>query len=162
VRHRLDARTGDAKLAQRLAAWALGKDPRVLLEAVITLGRLRWSGLAKWLPKALIKPDPALAHAAMQALRRSGNWLAILKLLDLPDSNPLRIIALRALADQYVAEAVDGLIDRLGSERDPTRRRQYADALTRVYKRPGVWVYWGYRPPPRPANTVAWERTEAI
>jgi putative membrane-bound dehydrogenase-like protein len=162
VWHRLDARTGDAKLAQRLAAWALGKDPRVLLEAVIALGRLRWSGLAGWLPKALTKPDAALAHAAMQALRRTGNWLAVLKLLDLPDSNPHRVIALRALADQYVAEAVDGLIDRLGSERDTTRRRQYADALTRVYKRPGKWAYWGYRPPPRPANTVAWERTEAI
>src|SRR5262249_5080441 len=42
------------------------------------------------------------------------------------------------------------------------RRRQYADALTRVCKRPGEWAYWGYRPPPRPANTVAWERTSAI
>src|SRR5262249_16217610 len=39
---------------------------------------------------------------------------------------------------------------------------EYADALTRVYKKPGPWIYWGYRPPPRPANTVAWERTEAI
>ena len=34
--------------------------------------------------------------------------------------------------------------------------------LARVYKTPGPWVYWGYRPAPRPANTVAWERTEAI
>src|SRR5262249_17506127 len=31
-----------------------------------------------------------------------------------------------------------------------------------VHKKPGPWVYWGYRPAPRPANTVAWERTEAI
>jgi putative membrane-bound dehydrogenase-like protein len=162
VRHRLDGGPGDAKLAERLAAWALGKDPRVLLEVVIALGRLRWSGVSEWLPKALTKPDTALTHAAMQALRRSGNWPAVLKLVDLPDANPLRGIALRALADQYVSEVVDGLIDRLGGERDPTRRCQYADTLTRVYKRPGAWVYWGYRPPPRPANTVAWERTEAI
>ena len=32
----------------------------------------------------------------------------------------------------------------------------------RVYRKPGPWVYWGYRPAPRPANPVAWERTEAI
>src|SRR5262249_30150446 len=30
------------------------------------------------------------------------------------------------------------------------------------HRKPGPWVYWGYRPPPRPANTVAWARTEAI
>src|SRR5207253_1489248 len=45
---------------------------------------------------------------------------------------------------------------------DASRRREYAEALTRVYRKPGPWVYWGYRPPPRPANTVPWERTEAI
>ena len=42
------------------------------------------------------------------------------------------------------------------------RLREYADCLARVYKKPGPWVYWGYRPKPRPANQVAWERTEAI
>ena len=48
-------------------------------------------------------------------------------------------------------------------EPDPSRRREYADALTRVCKKPAApWVYWGFRPPPRPAHNVAWERTEAI
>src|SRR5262249_28457277 len=42
IPHRLDAGPGDAKLAARLAAWAEGKDPRVLLEVVVALGRLRW------------------------------------------------------------------------------------------------------------------------
>ncbi|HKI37294.1 MAG TPA: PVC-type heme-binding CxxCH protein [Gemmataceae bacterium] len=162
TRHRLDAGPGDAKLAASLASWAEGKDPRVLLEAVIALGRLRWGGVPDWLAKVLTKPDPPLAHAAMQALRRSGNWPAVLKLADRPDADPLRAVALRALADRYVPEVVDGLIDRLGGERDPVRRRQYADFLTRVYKRPGPWVYWGYRPAPRPANTVTWDHTEAI
>ena len=55
---------------------------------------------------------------------------------------------------------VDGLIARLGTERDPDRLRQYADALTRVYEKPGPWVYWGYRPAPRPANTVDWYPSE--
>src|SRR5262249_20595169 len=48
-------------------------------------------------------------------------------------------------------------------ETDPGRRREYADALTRVYRKPSrPWVYWGFRPPPRPAHTVAWERTTEI
>ncbi|HEV3263069.1 MAG TPA: HEAT repeat domain-containing protein, partial [Gemmataceae bacterium] len=55
-----------------------------------------------------------------------------------------------------------GLIGRLGTEQDADRRREYAALLTRVYKKLGPTVYWGYRPPPRPPNTVAWERTEAI
>src|SRR5262249_33203120 len=75
---------------------------------------------------------------------------------------PLRATALRALAEQYVPEVVDGLIDRLHGEPDSGRRRPYADLLGRVCKRPGPWTYWGYRPPSHPANTVAWERTDAM
>ncbi len=162
VKHRLDAGAGDGGLAERLAKWGEGQDGPVLLEVVIALGRLRWAGAPDWLAKALHSPDPALAHAAMQAMWRSGNWPAILKLADRPDSDPCRAVALRALSGQYVPEVVDGLIQRLGRERDPARRRQYADALARVYKRSGPYVYWGYRPAPRPANTEPWERTEAI
>jgi putative heme-binding domain-containing protein len=162
IRHRLDAGRSDGELAQRLATWAADRDARVMLEAVIALGRLRWSRLPHWLAKVLVKPDAPLAHAAMQGLRRCGNWPGVLKLIDRSESDPVRAVALRAIADQYVPEVVDGVIERLRSERDPAWRRQYAEVLARVYKRPGPWVYWGYRPPPRPANTVAWVRTEAI
>ena len=34
--------------------------------------------------------------------------------------------------------------------------------LSRVYKKPGPGTYWGFRPAPRPANPVSWERTPAI
>ena len=99
----------------------------------------------------------------MQALRRSGNWPAVLKLLDGPDSGRLRALALRALADRAEPVVVDGLIARLGAETRPGPaspvRRPARPGSTRS---PGPWVYWGYRPAPRPANTVAWERTEAI
>src|SRR5262249_41149598 len=60
------------------------------------------------------------------------------------------------------ASVVDGLLDRLRDTKNSVRRREYADVLTRVYKKSGPWKYWGYRPAPRPANTVAWERTDAI
>jgi putative membrane-bound dehydrogenase-like protein len=162
TRHRLKAGPGDAALAARLAALGKGQDSRVLLEVIVALGRLRWAGVPDWLGRNLTKPDDTLAHAALQALRRSENWSAILQLLDEPDDAPMRTIARRAVAERFEPKVVDGLIERLRTEPAATRRREYADALTRVCKKPGPWVYWGYRPPPRPANTVEWERTEVI
>jgi putative membrane-bound dehydrogenase-like protein len=162
IKHRLDAGRGDGKLAERLAGLAKGQDPRVALEIVVALGRLRWADAPNWLRENLGKPDAALAHAAMQALRRSQNWPAILKLLDQPDNTPIRNVAMRAVADRYEIKVVDDLIERLKNEKDASGRREYADALARVYKKPGPWKYWGYRPAPRPANTQGWERTDAI
>jgi putative membrane-bound dehydrogenase-like protein len=162
TQHRLETGRGDAALGGRLAALAKGQDSQVVLEIVIALGRLRWEEAPSWLRSNLGKPDAALAHAAMQTLRRSENWPAVLKLLDEPDASPLRAIALRSVAERFQPQVVDGLIEGLRTEKAPARRREYADALTRVYRKPGPWVYWGYRPAPRPANTVAWERTEAI
>ena len=49
-------------------------------------------------------------------------------------------------AGRYVFELVDGLLDRLRRETDAARRRAYADALMRVYKKPAAWTYWGFRP----------------
>lgn len=151
-----------AALAPELAALAPGRDPRVVLEVVIALGRLGWAATPAWLRQHLVHPDAALAHAAMQTLRRAGNWSGVLELLNLPDTEPVRAIALRAVADRAEASLVDGLIARLRSEPQPSRRLAYADLLTRVARKPGPWTYWGYRPPPRPPHTVPWERTEAI
>jgi putative membrane-bound dehydrogenase-like protein len=163
VKHRLDAGAGDAALAERLAALAVKQGPRVQLEVVIALGRLRWADAPAWLLTNVTTSDPALAHAAQWALRRSGNWPAVLKFLDEPNGEPFRVIARRAVADQYDKGVVDGLIERLKKEPDAGRRREYADLLARVYKKPAApWTYWGFRPPPRPANSVAWERSEAI
>jgi putative heme-binding domain-containing protein len=162
VQHRLDAAAGDHADAARIASVAVGQDARVMLEAIIALGRLRWADAPNWLARNVKQLDPALAHAAQWTLRRSGNWPALLKLLDEPDAHPLRLVARRALAGQYEKDIVDGLMQRLEREPDSARRTEYADLLTRVYKKPGAWTYWGFRPAPRPANTVSWERTLAI
>jgi putative membrane-bound dehydrogenase-like protein len=162
TQHKLEAGRGDAELAARLATLAEGQDPRVQLEIVIALGRMRWVGAPDWLRQHMVKPDIALQHAAMQTLRRADNWSAVVKLLDRPTGEPMRSIALRAVAERYEPVVVDGLIVRIGSDTDATHRREYADALTRVYKKPGPWVYWGYRPGPKPVNPEGWERTEAI
>ena len=163
LKHRLDADRGDAKLAERLAALATGQAEPVKREIIIALGRLRWAGAPDWLRQHLAKPDAALAHAAMQTLRRAANWPAILRFLDAPGTVPTtRAIALRALTERYEPVVVDGLIARLDTEKDPARRMAYAKLLARVFKKPGPWVYWGYRPAPRPANTVAWDKSDAI
>lgn len=161
TQHKLDAGAGDTELAVRLTALAKGQDPRVVLEIVVALGRLRWPGAPDWLKQNLEKPDAVLAHAAMQTLRHSANWASVLKLLDEPTGTPIRNIAVRAIADRHEPLVIDGLIARL-ADKDMARRGEYADALTRAYKKPAPWTYWGYRPAPRPANAVAWDRSEAI
>jgi len=162
VTHRLAVDRGDPKIAERLAALASSHNPEVMLEVTVALGRLRWSRAPEWLKANPGTPNAALAHAMIQTLRRSQNWPAVLAWLDAPGNSPLRPIALSALADQAEAEAVDGLVRRLETSPEPKRRREYAELLARVHRKPGPWVYWGFRPGPRPPNTESWERTEAI
>src|SRR5262249_47767136 len=154
TRHKLDAGRGDAGLAVSLAALGNGQDRQVLLEVIIALGRLHWEGAPDWLRRHLGTPDAALAHAAMQTLRRSGTWPASLKLLDEPSApsssqdsrtggrgrirapsthgadatglaRTMRVIALRAVAERYEPEVVDGLLQRLETETESARRREY-------------------------------------
>lgn len=162
VEHKLAAGRGDAKLAERIAALDDGKDAGLRLEVVIALGRLKWAGAPTWIQENLQRPDATLMHAAMQTLRHADNWPAVLKLLDGATGSALHTIALRAVSDRFEHDVVDGLLARLKMETESNRRRELAELLTRVYKKPGPWKYWGYRPGPRPANTEAWERTDAI
>ncbi len=158
IEHKLDAGRGDAKLAKQLAELAAGEDLCVQLEVVVALGRLRWADAPGFLRPRLSTRDTALAHAVMQTLRRCENWPEVVKLLSGYGSG----VTLRACAEQYQPTVVDGLIARLDAATDASRRRKLADLLTRVYKKPGPWKYWGYRPGPHPANTERWERTDAI
>ncbi|MGI8978932.1 MAG: DUF7133 domain-containing protein [Pirellulaceae bacterium] len=160
INHRLDAGAGDVALAERLAKIGRNISSRSQLDVVIALGRLKWAGLADFM-KNFRDRDPAVTHAAAQALRRTGNWPGTLRLLDGQGNNNF-FIAMHALADIPDPVIVDSLIERLSKEELSSRRQLFADALTRVYKKPAPWVYWDYRPKPRPANTVVWERTEAI
>ena len=207
VEHRLDTGPGDKNVAERLSRMVHWRQPNVTLDMVVALGRLKWAKAPLWMSQKLTSIDPAVAHAAQQTLRRCGDWLAVLRLLDEPsrpalpppptDSpkgnkrirpsgalsgpspgsfslkagqrlNPapavsLRDIALRAIANQPDKAVVDGLEVRLRLEALPARRIEYADVLSRVHRKPpDQWVYWGFRPAPRPANTVDWEKTDLI
>ena len=164
VKHLLDTGRGDVAVAARLAALAKDQDPRVVIEIVVALGRLRWSDAPNWLCNRVTNSDAALAHAAMQTLRRADNWPAVLELVDESDERPIREIALRALADRAEPVIVDGLLERLQRDDQAPHRQQYADLLTRVRKKlfASSSSYWGYRPSPRPVNSETWERTDAI
>ena len=78
VEHRVAADRGDPNIARRLSTLGRGQDARVMFEVTVALGRLRWSGAPKWLSANLGTPDPTLAHAAVETLRRSRNWSAVL------------------------------------------------------------------------------------
>ena len=145
-------RAAGCRHCRRLAASPRGAERPVKLEIIAALGRLRWTGTADWLRENLKELDPPLAHAAMQALRRSAKLRHVLKLLDAPADDPLRPIALRAAAEQFDLVLVDGLLQRLRSDEDAARRREYADLLARVHHKPGPWVYWNYRPRAAPAE----------
>jgi putative membrane-bound dehydrogenase-like protein len=159
---RLDAGRGNVLVARRLAALGEGGDTRLQREVVVALARLNWSDTPGWLTRHVPKPDAPLAHAAMQALRTARNWPAVLQLLDRPAEDPIRAIALRAVAGQYEPALVERLVGRLQTETEAENRRIYANLLARVHRKPGPWVYWGPRPGPRPANAVDWECTAAI
>ena len=140
TKHRLDAGRGDACIAQRLADLARDADARVALEVLVALGRLRWSAAPAWLSQNGTWDDSALEHAAMQLLRRSNNWPAVLTLLDEQGGSQaaavkLRRLVLLAMADRADKTLVDGLLERLHTESAPNRRRDAASAAGRIRRR---------------------------
>ncbi len=163
VGDRIDSKRSDVAVAERLARLGQRADSRVHREVIVAVGRLRWTGLSSWLKSHTTKTlDAVRLHAGQQALRRVADWESTLELLDLPSSHPARAMALRAVADRYEPAVVGWLIERLESEDRADRRREYAEWLTRVWRKPAAWKYWGYRPAPRPVNPGDWKQTRAI
>ena len=160
IHRQLRTERGDEDVATRVASFAERSDPCVMLEALSVMRRLKWSATPKWVASHLSAQDPVLRHAAQQALRNALNWPAVTRLLD--KTPGLRQLALQAVAEQRVTYLADQLIARLQQDENPEHRREYADALTRIVRKPEPWTYWGFRPGPRPAATVDWEKTIPI
>ena len=160
VQNKIEAGPGDPAIAERVARLAAGNDPRVALEVLIVLGRLRWQAAADWIGETALPSDFAIDHAIAHVLRQSQNWPAVLKLLDA--SPRLRTAALHAIAEQRVPYLAKELIDRLANDPNPDHRADYAEWLARIVRKLEPWTYWGFRPAPRAAATVDWQHTAAI
>ena len=104
VQRKLNSHNSDSALASRLARLADDADEQILREIVIALGRLKWMPNTEWWRHHLQWPDQAMAHAAMQTLRRCEDWSTVTKLLDEPDDSPIREIARKALADERMRQ----------------------------------------------------------
>lgn len=158
--HSLEEGRGDPDTGEAVAKLGEGADPRVLLEVLIVLRRLKWEKSPQWIAKHLTAADPALDHAAQQALRNADNWPEVVRLLD--ESPRLRRLALQAMAEQRVPYLATQLIERLEKQTDPKKRSELADALSRIVRKRPEWEYWGFRPAPRTPASIDWEQTEAI
>lgn len=132
------------------------KSPRVRSQALISLGRLGDSRVAKRIiPLAMqsgqhlpdpSKPDAAqvVPHLALRALIELDATNECLKALN----GPYRQAALRALRYMHNETAVEGLIQSLESERDINKRNEILTTLIRLYQHESPYdgSWWGIRP----------------
>jgi len=140
-------------------------DPRVRAAAATALGRLGRAEAGPALVKAAADADPVVAHLAMRALEALGAAKACLDALG-PTLTPEARGALRALHGIHSAEAVDGLLAKLGSTTDASLRKELLTALVRLYHKEGVWPgdWWGTRPDTSGPyyRRAKWEETPKI
>lgn len=126
--------------------------PRARREALVTLARLGNETEARAMVPLLADSDPIVAHTAVRGLARLRAGDACLAVLDAPSATPqLRVGALQVLQLLHEPDVVAGLIARLNSETDPSRRAGLITALCRLQFREGVWKgdSWGTRPDTR-------------
>lgn len=144
-----------------LVAALADESPRVRAQAIIGLSRLGDASTAKNILPLTVRPsgsamptkapvhaqpdpDRAIPHLAMRALVALKAIDACLDGLD----GPYWEGALRAMRSMHDPRAVEGLIRKLGTVRDPELRRGILATLIRLYHREadytGTW--WGIRP----------------
>jgi putative membrane-bound dehydrogenase-like protein len=125
------------------------KNPRVRRQAAVSAARLSDVSLGKDLVALLNDEDLIVAHTAIQALISLRASDACFNVVDSPQApTASRKGALRVLQAIHDSNVVDGLIGRLGTEKDPKRRLGLIEALARVDHREGFWRgdSWGTRP----------------
>lgn len=148
--------------------------PRVRAQTVIALGRLGDVSIAnKIVPLAMQageeRPDPAKAnaeqvipHLALRSLVELNAVDACLAELD----GTNRSAALRVLRSMHRPATVDGLIERLGTQRDLNKRHELLVTLIRLYQRetPYDGSWWGIRPDTTGPfyDPKTWEQSEQI
>jgi putative membrane-bound dehydrogenase-like protein len=142
--------------ANLLTPFLADESPIVIAQTLVALGRIGDTKVAELvIPFAeqaeVERPDPALPnssqvipHLALRTLLELDAVDACLKALD----GDYWRASLRALRYMHSASAVNGLIERLHSERDTDRRAEILFTLVRLYQQetPYDGSWWGIRP----------------
>lgn len=145
------------------------EDPKETVETIHALSRLfekqtfPEAGLS--IAQHLASKDPVIRHTAYRALAKMSAHEAAFSMIDNDDIDT-RKAAAWALMRMHKPEAINGLISRLGSEKDLAKRRPLLSTLARLYHKEAEWQgdSWGTRPDTRgPYYQLAtWEQSERI
>ncbi len=144
------------------------KNPRVRIQALISLGRIGKIEAADAMIPLLADADPVIVHIAINNLVELNASAAAFKALDGGDPK-LRNGVVRVLQALHSAEAVDGLIKRIDATQDPYQKQAVLKALCRLYNREKEWdgtikTWWGTRPDTTGPyySPETWEKSEDI
>ncbi|MDB6173684.1 MAG: putative heme-binding protein [Chthoniobacteraceae bacterium] len=149
----LKALADDQRLAAKLPAQPFvsaleDANPRVRLQAVTGIGRLKKLDEAGALLPLTADKDPVVSHIAIRSLSALKAVDACLGALDSADEKA-KPGALRALFAIYDTKVVDGLISRLATVKEPQLRQGILNALCRLDQRESPYEmnkWWGTRP----------------
>jgi putative heme-binding domain-containing protein len=123
--------------------------PRVRRQASESLARIGNAEYASAIAPLLADNDPIVAHTAIKAMVSLKGADAAFAVVDDTAAKPsARIGALRVLQSLHESIVADGLIRRLESESDRSRRLGLIGTLARLARRDGFWRgdSWGTRP----------------
>lgn len=122
-------------------------NPRVRKRAVIGLAQIGDKANADCLLPLVSDADPVVAHLAINALVTLKAWDTCFRALDSADAK-FAPGALRVLQALHNPAVVEGLMKRLNSVTDATRRRGLIVAIARLYQKEAPWdgKWWSTRP----------------
>lgn len=143
------------------------KNPRVRLQAIVSLGRIGRADVADKIVPLTVDADPFISHIAINTLAALNASYEAFNGLDKDPS--VRKGVSRALSYMHDPKVVDGLIERASKVTDPDLRQAVLRSLCRLYNVEAQWdgtikTWWTTRPDSTGPYyaPVTWERSAAI
>lgn len=141
------------------------KDPVRVREAIVSAARQNKTDCAPAIANHLSSKDPVIRHTAYQALAKLSAHQAAFSQIDSDDIDT-RKAAAWSLMRMHKKEVVDGLLTRLDTQKDFSKRRPLISILARLYHTEAQWKgnSWGTRPDTRGPyyELTTWEQSERI
>ncbi len=160
----LGDRNPDAVSEDALTPYLTGNDPRVRLQALVSLGRLNKTAAGPDILPLTADPDPVIAHTAVRVLSKIEADDACLA--EVMAEGSYADGALYALQARHTLEVVTELGKALDSVKSTEVRKGILRTLARLYYQEGPWdgSSWGTRPDTTGPyyNRVTWEGSEAV